>query len=106
MFEINGILWNVVYVPPNSRHLIRSDGSRTLGVTDWNSKCIYIADNLNDEKLEHVLCHELCHTVCFTYGIHMDIGLEEWLCNFMADHGKEIIYILDSILYSMQRSIA
>ena len=105
MFIINGIAWNILYVPPFSHHLKRSDGSYTLGVTDWNDKCVYIADNLYGDKLEHVLCHELCHTVCFSHNIHISIELEEWLCNFMADHGKEIIYILDDILM-MNRSVA
>ena len=105
MFIINDIVWQIEYVPPNSRHLMRSDGVYTLGVTDWNDRMVYINNRLTGDKLEHVICHELCHCVCFSYEIHMSIELEEWLCNFMADHGKEIIYILDEILY-LQRRVA
>lgn len=106
MFEINGILWNIFYVPPTSHHLMRSDKTYALGVTDWNKKSVFIANNQYGDKLEHILCHELCHCACFSWGIHIDVLLEEWLCNFMADHGKEIIYILDDILYSMNRRTA
>ena len=105
MFIINGVVWNIFYVPPTSHHLIRSDGEYVLGVTDWNDRMVYINNKLTGDKLEHVICHELCHCVCFSYEINMSIELEEWLCNFMADHGKEIIYILDEILY-LQRSVA
>ena len=106
MFEINGILWNIYYVPPTSHHLMRSDNEYALGVTDWNIKSIFIANNQYGDKLEHIICHELCHAVCFSHNIHMPISLEEKLCNFMADHSREIIYILDDILYSMNRRIA
>lgn len=101
MFEINGISWEVYKVPPNSPHLRRSDGVLTLGVTDWNDKAVYLSNALHGDMLERVLCHELCHCVCFSWDVYMPIEEEEWLCNFMSDHGKEIIYLLDDLLKTM-----
>ena len=106
MFTINGIDWEIIYVNPFSDDLRRSDGSITIGMTDWNTKTIYLCNKLHGYKLEHVLCHELCHAVCFSWDIRMDINLEEELCNFMANHGKEIIYLLDDLLMIYRNKIA
>lgn len=106
MFEINGNIWELRFVKTNSNQLMRSDGSQTLGVTDNNVKCVFIADNLSDEMTERVLCHELTHCICFEYDISIPIDTEEWLCNFMSDHGKEIIYLLDDLLRIILRSAA
>ena len=101
MFEINGILWNIVFTNPNSDKLRRSDGSTTCGVCDFGDRSIYLSDRLEGAFLERVLCHELTHAVCMSWGISIPLETEEWLCNFMAEHGKEIIVLLDNFLYSM-----
>lgn len=106
MFVINDIIWEIKYVQPKSKCLMRSDGQYSLGVTDWNTKTVCINNRLTGDKLEHVVCHELCHCICFSYNIYLPYITEEWLCNFMADYGKELIYILDDILYSMNRRLA
>lgn len=97
-FVINGVKWKVMYVRGADKRLARSDGSIALGVTDWNDKTVYISASLSGSLLEKVLCHELTHCVCFSYGIYIPIETEEWLCNYMAEHGKEIIYLLDELL--------
>lgn len=106
MFEINGILWHIVFVNPNSDKLRRSDNSITCGVCDFGDRNIYLSDKLEGAFLERVLCHELTHAVCMSWGISIPIETEEWLCNFMADHGKEVIYLLDDLLRGMARRIA
>lgn len=106
MFTINVIEWDIVFVPPNSKNLKRSDGSITFGVTDWNDKCVYLSSALHGDFLERVLCHELTHCVCFSWDISIPIETEEWLCNFMSDHGKEVIYLLDDLMRSVLRRIA
>lgn len=98
MIEINGILWHIVYVPRNSGKLTRSDGSRTIGMTDGNTNTIYILNVLDGVLLENVLCHEITHAFCFSYNITMPIEEEERLCNFMRDYGREIIGVLDGVL--------
>lgn len=79
--------------------LTRSDGSTTVGMTNWNAKCIYLAKGLQGAFLERVLCHEICHCICFSYDIHMDIDQEEFLANWVASYGREVIELLDDLLY-------
>ena len=98
MFTINGIDWHIRFVDPHSKKLRRSDNSLTVGVTDFTDKCVYLSDTLHGAFLERVLCHELCHCVCMSWNIVIPIDTEEWLCNFMSDHGREIIYLLDDLL--------
>lgn len=106
MFTINGIKWSLMYVPSYSDLLMRSDGSMTVGVTDWNTKTIYLSKSLRGAFMERVLCHELCHCICFSYEIKLPIRTEEYLCDFMSLYGKEIIYLLDDLLMVIQSKSA
>ena len=103
MFEINGIEWDIVWVNPNSDNLRRSDGSITVGVTDSNQKCIFLANSLRNEFLRKVLAHELCHCICFSYDIHMPIEQEEYLANWVSLYGTEVIYLLDDLMQRIRR---
>ena len=105
-FNVHGNIWKIQFANPNSKELLRSDGSSTFGVTDNSVKKIFIADNLSDEMTERVLCHEITHVICFENNISIPLETEEWLCNFMADHGKEIIYLLDDILRIILTEVA
>lgn len=105
-FYVNGQRWSVAYCNPLSDNLRRSDGSLTLGVTDNSVKTVFMSNRLNGFKHEHVLAHELCHVICFEYNVNIGIGLEERLCNFMADHAREIVEILDDILYALKYNIS
>lgn len=99
-FIINGIAWHIKYVNPYDYALFRSDGSRTVGMTNWITRTIYLSDNLHGAFLERVLCHELCHCFCFSYGILMDIQQEEFLANWISIYGRDVIELLDDLLYS------
>lgn len=44
MFVINGIEWKIEFVHGASHKLMRSDGSISLAVTDWNDRIIYVSD--------------------------------------------------------------
>lgn len=103
VFYVNGTMWHVIYCNPLSDNLRRSDGSITLGVTDNATKCVYISNRLPNQQHERVLCHELTHVICFEYDIQLPIDTEEWLCDFMSLHGKEIIYLLDDLLGVLQK---
>ena len=83
--------------------LVRPDGSRTIGMTDWNTKSIYIDKHLHGALLEKVLCHELCHVFCFSYDITMESDQEEFLANWIATYGRQVIELLDSLLYSRNK---
>ena len=106
LFNVHGNIWKIQFVNPNSKELLRSDGSSTFGVTDNSVKKIFIADNLSDEMTERVICHEITHVICFENNISIPLETEEWLCNFMADHGKEIIYLLDDLLRIILTEVA
>lgn len=102
-FKVNGVIWGLQFVKPSSRHLQRSDGSWTLGVTDDRLKTVFIADNLSQEMTDKVLCHELTHVFSFTTGYYMDIRTEEIVADFMSLYGRDIIYIADSIMENLIR---
>lgn len=97
---MNGYLWKVVDVPPDSPLLIDRTGKRTVAVTDGNTLTIYMSENLFGDFKTKVLLHELGHCMMFSYGyinyIHQMtypaywITMEEFICNLIADRCKEI----------------
>ncbi len=105
MFEINNIFWNVIYVNPNDDNLKRSDGSITLGVTDLDSKTIYINNRLDGALLQKVLLHEICHAFMFSYNIEIPIDQEEFLANWISVYGRSVIEILDMLLIQTNNSL-
>lgn len=104
MFEINGIQWDVVLVNPNSDNLRRSDGSITVAVTDWNDKCIYMSNKLKGGFLRRVMAHELVHCFCFSYSIHIPIAQEEFIADWVATYGEDLIYLLDDIMRALKKA--
>lgn len=106
VFRVRDSIWRLEFCAPDSPNLLRSDNTPTIGVSDNSVKMVWIADNLSDYMCERVTCHELTHCICFEYNISLPMELEEWLCNFMADHGREIIDLLDSLLSSIMYFVA
>ena len=106
MFEINGVRWDIVFVPPNSDKLRRSDNSITCGVTDWGDKCVYVSDMILGRFLRKVVCHELCHCFCFSFDIHMPLEQEEYLADWISRFGEDLIYLLDDLMRSILRRVA
>lgn len=104
--RIRDNLWKIVFENPNSKNLRMSDGRQVLGLCDNNIKTIFIADNQYGYKQEHIICHEITHAICMEYSIYIDANLEEKLCNFMADHARETVEILDRILFAISRRTA
>lgn len=104
-FFINGDRWNIEYVKPNSPMLRRSNGTITIGVTDNNTKTIYINNRLNDGLLEKVITHEIVHCFCFSYGIYLDIDTEELIADFIATYGREVFEIADEVLMRFAKII-
>ena len=97
-FKINNILWNIVFVNPNDKNLYRSDGSKTVGVTDLTDKCIYLSVLVDNEFLRRVLAHELCHAFCMSYNVAMKIEQEEFLADWISLYGTELVYLLDDLM--------
>ena len=98
MFTINGRDWDIVFVPPQSKHLMRSDGSVTVGVTDGNYDTVFVADNVSDSFLRKILCHELCHCFCMSYNVVIPIEQEELIADWIANYGADLIYLLDDLM--------
>ena len=105
MFEINCIYWNVIYVNPNDDNLKRSDGSITLGVTDLETKTIYINSRLHGALLQKVLLHEICHAFIFSTGYYFDIATEELICDLVASYGRDMIETLNMLIAQMNRVV-
>lgn len=103
MFFINGIRWDVKFVPSGSKDLRRSDNSITVGVTDWNKKTVYLSNKLHGAFLRKVFIHEVCHCAVFSYGINLDIDQEEFLCDFVASYGDEIFEIVDDMFMVLRK---
>lgn len=106
MFVINNIEWDIVFLPPASPCLRRSDGSVTCGVTDFGDKCVYLSNMLQGEFLRKVIAHELCHCFCFSFNISMPIEQEEYLADWISLYGTDLIYLLDDLMRNILRRVA
>ena len=104
MFTINGIDWQIVFTNPFSDDLRRSDGTLTVGVTDMPKRSVFLSNRLKGVFLRKVLAHELCHCVCFSYNIHIPIEQEEFLADWVATYGTELIYLLDDLMQTMKKA--
>ena len=106
MFEINGVKWNIEFVPVASTFLTRSDGSQSVGVTDANTSTVYLSNRLKGAFLRRVTAHELCHCFCFSHNISMPIEQEEYLADWISLYGTDLIYLLDELMANMQIGVA
>ena len=97
MFNINGVIWDVLYVDPDDPYLKRSDGTYSVGACDNNTKFIYINNTLYGKKLKRVLCHEITHAAMFSYKVKLTLEQEEFIADLIATHGQEIIDITNKI---------
>lgn len=107
-FFMNGYVWHIVYVGAGSPVLIDRTNHRRVATTDPGTRCIYICNDLDYEFLKTVLLHELAHCVMLSYGILEEVHrfttpdkwveAEEWVCNFIADYGREVFYVASQIL--------
>lgn len=107
-FYMNGDLWRVQFVPSQDDVLIDRTGNRTLGVSDYSTHIISIANNLHGELLNRVFIHELGHCVMFSYGLLPElhrmtkkrywVDAEEFVCNILADYGQFVIRTTRDIL--------
>lgn len=99
-FTLNGYLWQISYVPPESDLLVDRTGHRTVGTTDPVARRIYISSALQGDFLIRVVIHELGHAALTSFHLLDDIHrmvypsywiqAEEDICNFIADYGSYI----------------
>ena len=103
-FKVNNQEWELKFVKPNSRNLMRSDGSITIGMTDNNVKTVYINNRLNNYMTDKCLAHELCHVYAFSFNYFMDIQTEEIVADFFSLFGRDIIYLLDDLTEILKKA--
>lgn len=106
MFTVNGKTWNIDFVEPLNRNLMRSDNVYTLGVTDNSLKTIFLSNKLYGKMLDKVLCHELVHVYSFENDCEIDIQTEEIIADFMSLYGRDIIYLADDIMNGVFKKYA
>ena len=106
MFTINGIDWEIIYVNPFSDDLRRSDGSLTVGVTDMPKRSVFLSNRLRGAFLRKVLSHELVHCFMFSYSIHIPIEEEEYIADWVATYGTDLIYLLDDLMRGIISRVA
>lgn len=107
-FYLNGYLWRISYVSPESNLLVDRTGSRTVATTDPVTRRIYISNALQGDFLIRVIIHELGHAALESFflldDIHTMVRSEYWIqaeediCNFIADYGSYIFNKAKQIL--------
>lgn len=90
-FNVNNNKWKLIFVNPNSSLLKRSDGSTTVGMTDLNTRCVYISNVIGGDFLNKVFKHELCHVYCMEFGIYFTPFFEEIFADALATYAESII---------------
>ena len=93
---INGIAWKVHIVPPTFPALFTGIHF-TLGCCDNDTKIIYIADGLSENKFKKVLGHEVTHAAMFSYNVSLTYDQEELLADIISTYGDEIIAVTNKV---------
>ena len=107
-FVLNGDVWRPVLVPDDDPRLMDRTGSSRLATTDPSTMCVYLSNGLKGLDLEVVLTHEVGHCALHSYGL-LDslhaivpedawVDVEEWVCNYLANYGREIIHAANTAL--------
>ena len=124
-FFMNGMLWSIRFVNPNSDILIDRTLSKTVAVTDPDTMTIYLSNQLRGSFLTTVVLHELSHAMMISYGyleqIHRYckkrhwVDMEELIANLIAQQAKEIFQTAYDIVgdeairfvpYELERMVA
>ena len=103
-FTVNNQEWQLLFVNPSNGNLKRSDGSITIGMTDNNSRTVYINNRLSDYMLDKCLAHELCHVYAFSFDYFMDIETEEIVADFFSLFGRSMVYMLDDLVRILKKA--
>ena len=103
MFVINNEPWEVILVQPDDFELLMPNGNFALGACNDIDKTIYIANFLQDEDYEKVLCHELTHAAMFAYNVELSYEEEELVAEIISTFGEEIVDITDHIFNKLKR---
>lgn len=99
---MNGYEWLVKYTH-NPIELSRDDGTVTLGITDTALRMVFVYDDLPSALRAKVLTHELVHVWMYSYGYHLSVREEEFVCSFIDTYGHDIVRSADALLDNQAR---
>ena len=103
-FSVNNQEWKLLFVNPSNNNLKRSDGSITIGMTDNNTRTVYINNRLSDYMTNKVLAHEICHVFAFSFDYSMPIEVEEVVADFFSLFGRDMINLLDDLTLILKKA--
>lgn len=103
-FSVNNQEWKLLFVNPGNNNLKRSDGSITIGMTDNNTRIVYINNRLSDYMTNKVLAHEICHVFAFSFDYSMPIEVEETVADFFSLFGRDMINLLDDLTLILKKA--
>ena len=86
VIELNENKYQIKIVNSNDENLLMEDGDYHFGVTDFNKKIIYIADNLSNSAFKYTLLHEITHAVIDSFGFLQVEWNDEIVADFMANY--------------------
>ena len=103
-FTVNNQEWQLLFVNPSNSNLKRSDGSITIGMTDNNTRTVYINNRLSDYMTNKVLAHEICHVFAYSFDYSMPIEVEETVADFFSLFGRDMINLLDDLTLILKKA--
>lgn len=96
---IDGDLWRVMRVSPDSPFLVDRTGRLKVATTDASNKVIRISSDLEPPLLDKVLVHEMAHAITVSHGLLHSLRAhlpheqadfaEEWSADLVENHGIE-----------------
>lgn len=98
---INGMSWKILLVSPTHPMLLTLHNTYALGVCDKPTRIIYIANNLQRDKLKQVLCHELTHAHLYAYDEELTYDEEELVADMIMKYGSKIIRKTNKTFWKM-----
>ena len=95
-FVVNGEVWRVVRVAPDSPSLIDRTGKRTVATTDPQRHVVSISTDVQPPFIDRVLLHEVAHAVTISHGLldvlriavpeRFWVFVEEWAAQLVENH--------------------
>lgn len=77
-------IWTVHFANADNIVFIMPNGERTIGVTDVDTREIFIANNLPRELEREVFLHEVCHAQSYVTGLNLSEKDEECMCMWVG----------------------
>ena len=93
---INGELWQVLRVDPDSPALIDKKGIRRIGTASGITKVISISSDVMPPLFDRVLLHEIAHAIMWQFRLPDE--LDEYLAQVIEHHAVEATVIASQSL--------